>query len=157
MLEKEIASAQMSEQLVTVVMFDIDYFKTYNDRFGHPAGDAMLREISRYLQQHTFSHESPCLYGGDEFFAILPGTTLPEAAARASGWQKEINHITLKYEGQEIGNVTLSIGVASFPENGNSSIEIMKAVDVALYQAKTDGRNRLVIAKTAGIESIGKN
>jgi diguanylate cyclase (GGDEF)-like protein len=133
-------------------MFDLDHFKEFNDRYGHDAGDVLLREIADYVRTHIREEDFACRYGGEEFLVGLPETEMEDARERAEHLREAIAHITIQYMGKSLGPITISAGVAALsedmplPEHGLSQNELVRAADKALYQAKAQGRNRVVTA-----------
>lgn len=144
-LERELQRAARNEHRMAVIMIDIDHFKRLNDTYGHPAGDNVLRALGGFLQQRVRASDIPCRYGGEEFALILPETSLPVAHKRAELLRSNVTSLNLEHEGQRVGPITLSLGVAAFPQHGSSGSALLKAADIALYRAKKEGRNRTVI------------
>lgn len=128
-------------------MGDIDYFKNFNDQWGHQAGDVVLVEISKFLVYNIRQSDIACRYGGEELMLILPKTFLEEAKNLAEQLRLGIQKLSLDKPHQFFQKVTISLGVASFPEHGLSSLEITQSADLALYQAKAKGRNCVVTAQ----------
>jgi diguanylate cyclase (GGDEF)-like protein len=120
-------------------MADVDHFKQFNDTFGHPAGDEVLKTVARILQ--TSAREMDCVarYGGEEFCLMLPETPATGAAILAERICERV--AAAEFPGRKI---TLSIGVASLPDNGDTPDAVIAAADEALYQAKREGRNCVV-------------
>ena len=147
-LDEELSRAEKTGVGFAIVLIDLDHFKSYNDRLGHVRGDALLEKVGAYLL-HTL--EPPAIaarYGGEEFVLILPKTGIEDAAAGAE-WIRA-GFFEVHGEDEE---VTLSLGVAAWPRDGRSALEIIDAADRALYDAKNGGRNRVVVAGArAGIE-----
>lgn len=146
-LEREINRSLSQQQALGVIMFDIDHFKRFNDTFGHDAGDVVLAEVGRFLQQNICNSDIACRYGGEEFILILPDTHLADTKQRAEHLRDGIKHLTLEYLHQPLGRITISLGVACFPEHGSNGAELIQVADVALYRAKALGRDRVVTAK----------
>ncbi|HET7142763.1 MAG TPA: GGDEF domain-containing protein, partial [Anaerolineales bacterium] len=146
-LEREIRRAARNQHPVGIIMIDIDHFKLINDTFGHNAGDMLLSEIGDLLRLHVRSEDIACRFGGEEFIIILPEASREATSQRAEYFRKSIKHLPVKQNEQSIGNVTLSLGVAIFPDHGSTGDEVLKAADVALYRAKQEGRDRVVIAE----------
>jgi diguanylate cyclase (GGDEF)-like protein len=124
---------------VSILMIDIDHFKSYNDRFGHLAGDEALFRVAQVLQASARPYDFLARYGGEEFVMVLPSTTLAAAAGVAERLRHEAASLELAH-----GAVTLSIGVAAKP--GADTTELLQAADAALYRAKSGGRNRVMLA-----------
>lgn len=145
-LEREFARAARSGKPVSVVMSDIDYFKKVNDTFGHDCGDKVLQAIARILSTHIRKGDTACRYGGEEFTLVLPDAPLESAVERASRQCELIRDLSISCNGEPIGTVTMSFGVASYPEHGDTPEKVLKAADEALQRAKSEGRNRVAAA-----------
>ncbi len=148
-LPRELQRSARSGQPLGVIMFDIDLFKRFNDTFGHDAGDTMLREVGMLLRERLRAEDVACRYGGEEFVVILTGTSLGAARARADDLGEAVRHLALRHNGAPLGSITLSLGVAVFPEHGSTSEELLRAADAALYEAKQNGRGRVEVAAAA--------
>ena len=148
-LEREIRRAARGEQPVGIVMFDLDHFKTFNDTFGHEAGDSVLRELGGLLSRNARAEDIPCRFGGEEFLLILPGATLEGSRSRAERLRSQAKELTVLHQGKSVGMITISVGIAAFPLHGLSTKELIPAADAALYRAKKDGRDRVVMAELA--------
>ena len=138
-----------------LLMCDIDHFKRVNDSFGHPVGDIVLREVARLLRDELRGSDRIARYGGEEF-AILLANTAPDAAvdvAKRLG-QVVANHNFENVSGMPIGQVTVSIGIANFPDDGTERNQLIERTDQALYGAKAAGRNR-VVRWDAGLVDAG--
>ncbi|MFB2981293.1 GGDEF domain-containing protein [Microseira sp. BLCC-F43] len=146
-LERELNRSLREQQALGVIMFDIDHFKRFNDTFGHDAGDVVLAEVGRFLQHSICNSDIACRYGGEEFMLILPETDWENTKQRAEQLRDGIKHLKLEYLHQPLGGITISLGVACFPEHGTSGAELIQVADVALYRAKALGRDRVVTAK----------
>lgn len=129
-------------------MLDLDHFKTFNDTFGHEGGDALLRAFGQFLREHLRKEDIACRYGGEEFCILFCESSLADTVRRAEQLRSGVSHLIVQYGGHHLGVVTVSIGVASYPAHGSTSTELIAAADGALYQAKTEGRNRVVTAPT---------
>jgi diguanylate cyclase (GGDEF)-like protein len=129
-------------------MIDADHFKRYNDVHGHAAGDAALRELGRVIKADCRSADLPCRYGGEEFTVVLPATGREGAQVWASRLLNSVRSMGIVLNGTALPGITVSIGIALYPEHGNDVETIMRAADLALYEAKHGGRDRSVI-KTA--------
>ncbi len=147
LLKAEIKSSIRHERLFSLVMLDIDFFKTYNDKFGHVAGDIVLRALSANIE--GLIKEKPgivCRFGGEEFCAILPGEDKRAAMEIAELLRSRIENIVIVLRRQET-KVTVSIGVASFPQDAADETELIMKADKAMYAAKLSGRNCVVGTK----------
>jgi diguanylate cyclase (GGDEF)-like protein len=145
-LEREIRRAVRSEQALGVLMLDLDHFKKFNDTYGHDAGDTVLRETASFLSKSIRAEDIVCRFGGEEFVVILPTAELNNAHARAERIRSKLRELTVLHQGQSLGIVTVSVGVAALPEHGTSPRELLDAADAALYRAKREGRDRVVDA-----------
>jgi diguanylate cyclase (GGDEF)-like protein/PAS domain S-box-containing protein len=145
-LERELLRTARKNLSLGIIMLDVDEFKHFNDTYGHAAGDVILRELGSLLLRQVRGEDIPCRYGGDEFILILPDATREVTRERAERICELAKQFHLRFEGQSLAGVTLSLGVAVFPEHGTTSMGILKAVDAALYRAKYNGRGRVVVA-----------
>ncbi|HAN72988.1 MAG TPA: diguanylate cyclase [Planktothrix sp. UBA8407] len=145
-LERHLKYAQEHQQNLSIIMGDIDYFKSFNDQWGHQAGDIILVEIGKFLIHNVRQSDITCRYGGEELMLILPGTSLEEAKNLAEQLRLGIQQLSQDKPDQFLQKVTISLGVASFPEHGLSSLEITQSADAALYRAKAKGRNCVITA-----------
>ena len=145
-LEREIYRANRKGASLGIVMLDIDHFKRFNDTFGHEAGDAVLHEIGALLQQCIRSSDIACRYGGEEFILILPEATLEMTRLRAEKLREMVKCIHMQINTTSLGPVTVSFGVAAFPDHGATTEVIVKMADLALYKAKAEGRDRVCVA-----------
>ena len=142
-LEREMSRAHRNQKYLAVIMMDIDRFKHFNDTFGHQAGDTLLRALGDCLKKRTRGQDIACRYGGEEFALVLSDTSLDAALQRAEILREEVKQLDVQYAGQVLGTVSLSMGVAIFPDHGLTATEILRAADQALYQAKHEGRDRV--------------
>jgi diguanylate cyclase (GGDEF)-like protein len=145
-LERELRRAARAKGGLGIIMADIDHFKDFNDRFGHAAGDIVLVELGRLLRSHIRAEDIACRYGGEEFVLILPDSTLAVTAERAQRLSEHTRALRVEFGGQVIGPVSLSLGVAAFPEHGVAGGAVLSAADEALYAAKGQGRDRVAVA-----------
>ena len=146
-LERELLRAARSQTPVTVLMIDIDHFKRFNDVYGHAAGDLLLRELGTVLRSLVRGGDISCRYGGEEFLMIMTETNLEAGCQRAENIRQQVAGMQVRCHGEILRKVTVSIGVAGFPVNGDSAGAIVKAADEALYRAKREGRDRVVMAE----------
>ncbi|EOT1170307.1 diguanylate cyclase [Cronobacter dublinensis] len=140
-----ISQAEASGSPVSCLMIDIDYFKTLNDQYGHDAGDAALKEIARAMRATLSDTAQAFRYGGEEFLVLLPGMAEAQAHALATRMMHQVSGLSLRYNGQEIGPVSVSIGLATWPDHARRE-NLVKNADIALYLAKEMGRSRIVVA-----------
>jgi diguanylate cyclase (GGDEF)-like protein/PAS domain S-box-containing protein len=143
-LERELYLAQRKNYSVGVIMLDIDHFKRFNDTFGHEAGDYVLKEVAKLLQNEVRKGDIPCRYGGEELTVIMPEADLDLAFNRAEKIRLEISQLILKHHEKLLGQITASLGVACYPENGKTLEKVMQIADNYLYQAKKQGRNCVI-------------
>jgi len=142
-LEKEMSRAKRYERPLSVIMIDIDFFKKINDRYGHIAGDAVLKELGNLLSKRIRKEEIVTRYGGEEFLVLLPETTIKGALSMAESIRSMVDSHVFPFEDQHL-HITISAGVAEYdPEKQNNPSELVKAADVNLYKAKHNGRNRV--------------
>ena len=140
LLEKEYSRWQRYQKPLSVVVWDIDFFKRVNDSYGHAAGDKVLKTIARIFQQQTRNTDFIARFGGEEFMGIFPETDLDDALVLANKIREKVEHSKFHYENEPV-HITASAGLASF--RGNDTIDdVFKRADKALYQAKESGRNR---------------
>lgn len=146
-LEREACRALRSGKPLGIIMLDVDHFKRVNDTFGHLAGDAVLAALGTFLSQQVRGEDIACRYGGEEFILILPEADLENTRRRAGQLCQEVPHaLNLEFEGQTLGQITISLGVAVFPGHGLIHHDVIRAADAALYEAKRRGRNQVVAA-----------
>jgi diguanylate cyclase (GGDEF)-like protein/PAS domain S-box-containing protein len=146
-LERELLRALRKQLSLGIIMVDVDGFKKYNDTHGHAAGDEILREVGKLLLRYVRGEDIPCRYGGDEFLIVLPDASSEKTRERAEYLCNLARQFNIQFDGQTLEGVTLSLGVATFPVNGIDSLAVLKAADTALYRAKHEGQDRVVVAK----------
>jgi diguanylate cyclase (GGDEF)-like protein len=146
-LEREVRRSARSGGPLGIVMLDIDHLKAFNDAHGHPAGDALLAALGAFLRAHVRAEDIACRYGGEEFTLILPDASLEATRERAEEIRDRIGKLVVPYRGGSLGPVTLSLGVAGFPQHGAVGQDILLVADAALYRAKHEGRDRVVVAE----------
>lgn len=143
LLQEDIEKSKATHIPVSLMMVDIDYFKNYNDALGHQMGDKVLEEISKVLKDYSRKMDKVCRYGGEEFAIILPQTTKREAYFIAERLREAVEkHPFIQEEVQPTKHITVSIGVATFPEDANNKAELIAFGDKLMYRAKEMGRNR---------------
>jgi diguanylate cyclase (GGDEF)-like protein/PAS domain S-box-containing protein len=145
-LALEVARAARNRQPLTIIMLDVDHFKAVNDTFGHEAGDVLLRELGQLVQTHIRAGDIACRYGGEEFTLIVPNTSLETAVQRAEQLRELAGQLSAEYQGRLLRPVTISFGIAIFPAHGSSEEALLRAADAALYRAKAEGRDRVIVA-----------
>jgi diguanylate cyclase (GGDEF)-like protein len=130
---------------MAVIMIDIDHYKVFNDTHGHDAGDAVLRALGDFFRRHVRESDIACRYGGEEFILVLSPSTAEGAQRRAEKIREDAALLRVRHADRDLGAFTLSLGVAIFPDHASEAAMLIKAADVALYQAKGAGRNRVVM------------
>lgn len=143
-LEREITRANRQGKEVAVMMLDIDHFKQFNDTFGHAAGDVVLREVAECMRLGVRSEDIVCRFGGEEFVVIMPEITTRAAFDRAELLRRMVGDLSLRFHGQPLRQITISIGLAMYPDNSDNPEELLRSADHAMYAAKHKGRNRVV-------------
>jgi diguanylate cyclase (GGDEF)-like protein/PAS domain S-box-containing protein len=143
-LQREIAQAKRAKETIGLIMVDLDHFKIFNDTMGHSNGDLVLQQLGRLLNRYVREGDIACRYGGEEFLLILPGATKENTLQRAEEFRTMFETLPIEIDEIYQAYVTLSAGVAVFPEDGDSRKRILDNVDQALYRAKDQGRNRVV-------------
>lgn len=145
--ERVLQQAKERNIPISVAMCDIDNFKFYNDKNGHLAGDRVLKDIAKIIHQSIKGSDIAARFGGEEFVIVFPETDKETAYRICNTIRKRIEEI--KFPGEEFQpekDLTISFGISEFPANGNSCEELIKKADIALYEAKRQGRNRVVMA-----------
>jgi len=151
-----INAAERETAALSVFIFDIDYFKKYNDTNGHLAGDEILKSVSQVLRDNLRPGDVACRYGGEEFIVAMPGARGPEGFAAAERIRAAIESTEFaRCKSQPGGRITISGGVAQFPVDGTIGNDLILHADQALYQAKATGRNRTVQFKGVDIGGDG--
>lgn len=145
-LEREIQRAVRKQHPLGVIMLDVDHFKHINDSFGHAAGDIVLQELGKFLAGQVRHSDIVCRYGGDEFVLVLPESPRNITKERAEHLRDSVKNLSIKCENPTRITITISQGVAVFPADGSTVETILKSADTALYQAKHDGSNLVVMA-----------
>jgi diguanylate cyclase (GGDEF)-like protein len=142
-LEREFSRANRNKSSVAILMMDLDHFKRFNDTFGHQAGDTLLRALGDLLKRSTRGQDIACRYGGEEFVLVLTDSNLAGAVQRAEILRQQVKQLSVEYAGQLLGAVSVSVGVAFFPDHGTTMSDVLRASDQALYCAKREGRDRV--------------
>lgn len=150
-LGRELSRSKRRSLPLAVLAFDLDHFKVFNDSFGHAAGDAVLVAFARILQGNSRSEDIACRQGGEEFVLIAPEMDIAVALRRAAELMGMLAGMDVLHEGQLLPRLTTSIGVAIFPEHGQTPESLLIQADQALYEAKAKGRNRTVVATAPGV------
>src|SRR5215204_3444372 len=141
-LSEELLRSQRQNHTFSVLMLDVDHFKKYNDAYGHPAGDEVLKRVANILRTSTRAGDCTARYGGEEFAVLLSGKEGDAAVQLAE-------RIRQRVEAEEfpVGKITISAGIAEFPHHGHTAEAVISSADEALYEAKREGRNRVVCAQ----------
>ena len=151
-LAEMVYDAEESDNSASVFLFDIDHFKNYNDVNGHVAGDRLLQVLARLVKEQTRMDDIFGRFGGEEFLLLLPGRSKSQARITAEKIRATIETYEFPLgENQPFGRLTISGGVATYPEDGRNGSELLRAADQALYQAKHAGRNKVRVAGLAGV------
>jgi diguanylate cyclase (GGDEF)-like protein len=144
-MKKEIGRADRFKETFSIIMLDVDGLKEYNDTHGHLGGSAVVRSVAQIVSQKLRSIDMLCKYGGDEFVVLLPRTPKQGAALAAERIRAAIDKHS--FPGENVtGNITASMGIASYPEDGSTVPELISSSDKALYKAKRNGRNQVWIS-----------
>jgi diguanylate cyclase (GGDEF)-like protein len=146
-LDRELRRSARTRRPLGLILIDLDRFKSFNDSHGHEAGDRLLRAVGHFLQKRMRGGDIACRYGGEEFVFVLPEASLDATADRAEQLRQEVKELHVMHRGRQLGPITLSLGVAVFPDHGTTAVELLRAADAALYRAKAEGRDRMVVAK----------
>ncbi len=153
-LDRELRRASREGYSLGLLMMDLDHFKDLNDNFGHAAGDVMLRAVGGFLGSAVRGDDVACRFGGEEFVVILPRASLENTRRRAEALREGMKSLELEPSGALRAGVTTSIGVACAPEHGETRERLVHAADVALYRAKTLGRDRVEVASDRDAREI---
>jgi diguanylate cyclase (GGDEF)-like protein len=143
-MSRELPRARRTNTGIGAIILDVDHFKNLNDTFGHDAGDMVLAHIGELLRHATRGSDIACRYGGEEFSVVLPGATLEQSRNKAEAIRAAFASMHFDFEGQALGTLTLSAGVAALPPGSQDWVNVMRLADKALYTAKQAGRNRVI-------------
>ena len=142
--ELELARCRRHDRVLSLIFADVDFFKKYNDTQGHQAGDALLASLAQLISRESRRSTIVARYGGEEFVLLVPETGRAGALRYAERIRSTVEAYPFPVrEDQEHGRITLSLGVATFPENGSDANTLLKYADSALYLAKDSGRNKV--------------
>ena len=153
-LARELILAEREGHPISIIMGDLDHFKAVNDRYGHLAGDEVLRVFGELMKRHARGSDIYCRYGGEEFLLVLPGMAEKDAVERAEHLRRAMAATPVAFGSSQIV-VTASFGIASYPCDGRSGDELTAAADRALYAAKAAGRNRVSVSRDRSIDPVG--
>ena len=145
--ERELSRAKRYNQPLSVLMLDVDHFKRFNDTWGHEAGDALLAGFAQMLQQNVRKEDVVCRFGGEEFIILLPNSNITDTVKRAQLLIEATRALQVILKDRVLDHITVSIGVASLFEHGDTAEQLLGAADSALYDAKHAGRDQMQLAK----------
>ena len=151
-VHRELSMARREGRAIGFVLVDLDHFKAFNDWFGHPTGDHVLREVAAYFRRELRAHDVACRIGGEEFVLVLPSTSLSDTHKLAERLRAGLEALVLHDQGRPLPRVTASFGVAAFPDDGDSQPDLLRVADAALYLAKHRGRNRTATAESPPLQ-----
>lgn len=154
-LDRELSRSKRQGSPLAVIMLDLDHFKEYNDTYGHHAGDELLMSLGELIQEQNRGEDIACRYGGEEFLLIMPGAPLEAALNRAEELNRSVKNLHTR--NTSLKPITISAGVAIFPDHGGAGMEVIQAADAALYRAKAEGRDRVLVANSgANAKALAK-
>ncbi len=153
-LERELNRCKRHNEVISILVLDIDHFKPFNDNFGHDAGDYVLQTLANRLNATLRKEDFACRIGGEEFAIILPQTDSESAQVCAAKVNQFVKEEDIHFHGNYLGQITASIGVATYGLHGSDAETLLKAADVALYEAKEAGRDRVAVAKAKNSENV---
>ncbi len=145
-LLREFKRAERLQAPIGVIILDVDFFKKFNDTYGHEAGDVVLKSLARHMQKKVRQGDIVCRYGGEEFVIIMPGSPIEQTVERAEAIRRSVEEEMRPTYGTETFKVTISMGAASYPRHGKTPEEVLGQADAALYRSKEAGRNRVTAA-----------
>jgi diguanylate cyclase (GGDEF)-like protein len=148
-LDRELHRATRRHVPLAVLMLDVDHFKSFNDTYGHEAGDIVLRSVADCLQHSVRNEDIVCRYGGEEFVIILPEISKELALVRATAIRRNISKLHMQFKGETLRPITISIGLATYPVPASNVADLLRMADRALYEAKHAGRDRTCVADEA--------
>ena len=148
-LDREIRRSLRSHYTIGIILFDVDQFKEINDGWGHAAGDVVLQQLGQLSLTAIRGGDIACRYGGDEFVLVLPEASLDVTRERAEYLRIEARRLQEEYNSQRVKGFTISLGVAIYPDHGSTGDEVLRSADQALYRAKSEGRDRVVVADSS--------
>lgn len=143
-LQREIARAARKGSQIGIIMADLDHFKEFNDIYGHAAGDKIISEVGKLLKDKFRGSDIACRYGGEEFLIILLESSLEDTIRRANEVREAIKNMEVVFQDQVLGTITVSMGVAEYPDHGIRVDDLLRISDTALYRAKQEGGDRVI-------------
>ena len=143
-IQREILRAAQNQTKIGIIMADIDHFKNFNDTHGHKAGDELLIKLADFFKFEIRGSDIACRYGGEEFILILPGASTEGTYKRAEHLREEVKNLKVYFQDQLLPSVTLSMGIAIYPDHGIELNDLIQVADAALYKAKEQGRDRVI-------------
>lgn len=152
-LERELSRGKRQGNPMGVIMMDLDHFKEYNDTYGHNAGDDLLCALGQLIQEGVRREDIACRFGGEEFLLIMPGAPLDVTLERANDLCQSVKKLHMN--NTSLKPITISAGVAIFPEHGASGKDVIRSADAALYRAKEEGRDRVIVASSVSSLAMG--
>jgi len=145
-LPDEMSRSRILKKSLSLIMLDVDDFKHYNDTNGHPQGDRVLRNLADLIQKSVRNYDFSIRYGGEEFCIIMPDTPLDHARKIGERIRQNVEKEKFDFqEKQPSGNLTVSLGLASFPDHASNETDLIKFADIALYHAKGSGKNKVCV------------
>lgn len=154
-IDREAARADRTGRPFGVIMADVDHFKAINDIHGHDAGDQLLKAVADALRGALRAGDMPCRYGGEEFLILMPDVEADTLAKRADLIRERVAAVRLDHGGTPMPGITLSAGIALYPDHGDTACDVVQAADAALYAAKHAGRDRTHTAGAIGDQTLG--
>lgn len=148
LFEMEINRCLRHKMAISILLMDIDFFKKLNDTFGHDAGDFVLKKFASTIKQAVRKEDMCFRIGGEEFVVLLPNIELSDAEIVANKLIEIVNEEKFFFNGYDLGEIGVSIGIANYSEHASSPKELLKCADLALYEAKETGRNKAIVAKS---------
>lgn len=152
-LLRELHQAERAGAPLTFAILDVDHFKQFNDQFGHDAGDALLRAIGEVLNEQVRGGDIACRFGGEEFALVYPGMAEDVAFKKLEAIRQQIAALCLDHRGKTCDAVSISAGIAVYPEHGDDAQTLINLADKALYRSKEQGRNRVNVAQKSAPET----
>jgi diguanylate cyclase (GGDEF)-like protein len=149
-LEAELSRARRKNAPIAVMLFDIDHFKQLNDQWGHEAGDIVLQSLAQVVRRVVRGTDIVARHGGEEFVVVMPEAGEDVALLRARQLRSRVAEMNLSYRGNPLNGITISIGVAISADSSQSGDSLVREADAAMYEAKTRGRDQVVVRRVPG-------